>query len=230
MTVFQLSKKNMFPSPEYAEGNGLLAIGGDLSMERLISAYSRGIFPWYSEGDPILWWSPDPRLILFPEELRVPRSLRKFMKKDIYEVTMDRAFGEVIRSCAAIHREKDGETWIGGDMIDAYMRLHEYGYAHSVESWLDGKLVGGLYGVALGGVFFGESMFSTESNASKVAFVKLVERLVDLDFEMIDCQVMTEYLMSFGAREVSRSSFSRLLDASVTKTTMRDKWMDSSVQ
>ena len=170
-----------------------------------------GIFPWYSEGDPILWWSPDPRLLLFPDELKISRSLRQTLNKDIFEVTMDTAFEEVIRNCAAVHGRDDGDTWITREMSDAYIRLYQSGYAHSVESWHNGKLVGGLYGVSLGSAFFGESMFTKKSNASKVAFVKLVEQLIKWDFSFIDCQITTPHLRSFGAREVPRIEFLKLI-------------------
>lgn len=211
MPIFRLSSEIVFPSPELAEKDGLLAIGGDLGEERLITAYSLGIFPWYSEGYQILWWSPDPRLILLPDELKVSRSLKKIIKKGIFNVTMNTAFEEVIRSCSEIDRKGQEGTWITGEMTEAYIRLHESGYAHSVESWHDGELVGGLYGIVLGKVFFGESMFSNMSNASKVAFVTLVERLKELDFKLIDCQVTTEHLQSLGAREVPRKRFLEML-------------------
>jgi len=194
--------------------NGLLCAGGDLSPGRLIEAYRHGIFPWFSEGDPILWWSPDPRMVLYPGELKVSRSLRKNVDRGLYETRVDTAFREVIGECAAPRGGQPG-TWIVPEMIDAYTRLHELGYAHSVESWLDGQLVGGLYGVALGAVFFGESMFTRAPDASKVALARLVERLREKDFRVIDCQQATAHLASLGAREITRKAFAQLLQESI---------------
>lgn len=215
MPVFRLTKDLIFPPPELSEDDGLLAVGGDLSVKRLVLAYSTGIFPWYSEGYPILWWSPDPRLILLPEELKVSRSLRQTIKKDKFRVTFDKAFEEVIRGCAEIRRKQDEGTWIIEDMVKAYVRLHKAGFAHSVEAWNGDKLAGGLYGVILGKAFFGESMFARESDASKVAFVKVVEKLAAEGFQLIDCQVTTAHLKSFGAREVSRSEFLKRLKKAI---------------
>lgn len=225
MTVFLLSNKNLsFPPPEYAERDGLLAVGGDLGVDRLLRAYSLGIFPWYSEGYPILWWSPDPRLVLLPEELKISRSLRQVGRKGLFRVMLDTAFDEVVRHCAEVHRNREGETWITKDMRAAYMRLHEEGLAHSVESWHEDELVGGLYGVSLGGAFFGESMFTLESNASKVAFVKLVELLMEWNFKFVDCQVKTTHLVSLGAREVPRKKFMKLLKEALKMPTKRGRW------
>ncbi|MBM2838640.1 MAG: aat [Deltaproteobacteria bacterium] len=221
MPVFRLSNEITFPNPELARKDGLLAFGGDLSEERLITAYSMGIFPWYNAGSPILWWSPDPRLILLPDELKVSRSLRKVVNKGVFKVTMDTAFEQVIRNCAVAPREGQGGTWITEDMIEAYIRLHRSGYAHSVESWCEGELVGGLYGITLRKVFFGESMFSKVSNASKVAFVTIVERLKEQGFSLIDCQVKTEHLMSLGAKEISRQSFLEMLRDALGKYPFR---------
>jgi leucyl/phenylalanyl-tRNA--protein transferase len=194
--------------------NGLLCAGGELTAQRLIQAYSHGIFPWFSEGDPILWWSPDPRMVLFPGELRVSRSLRRTVKRGVYETRYDGAFREVMEQCAA-PREGQHGTWIMAEMIAAYTRLHHMGIAHSVESWHEGELVGGLYGVALGRVFFGESMFSRAADASKVALVKLVERLEANGYRVIDCQQATAHLASLGAREIPRKEFSKLLQDSI---------------
>ena len=202
-----------FPALEKAmhEPNGLLAAGGDLSPERLLAAYRHGCFPWYQDGQPLLWWSPDPRTVLYPKNLHVSRSLRKTLRRNIFEVTFDQAFEEVIRSCAAPRSYAEG-TWITTPMQDAYIRLHQQGIAHSVEVWSDGQLVGGLYGLAMGRLFFGESMFSRRTDASKVGFVSLVERLSTWGFKMIDCQMPTQHLESFGAQSISRSTFAELLD------------------
>jgi leucyl/phenylalanyl-tRNA--protein transferase len=211
MPVFQLTEKLIFPPPEMAEENGLLAIGGDLSTERLLLAYSKGIFPWYSQGEPILWWSPSPRLVIFPAEFKVPKRLARFIKQQKYKVTMDYAFQQVITSCAYVSNRQAKGTWIDEDMIEAYTRLHEQGWVHSVECWQDEELVGGLYGIALGRIFFGESMFSLQSNTSKVALVFLVEQLKKWDFDLIDCQLTTEHLLQFGAREIPGSEFQTIL-------------------
>ena len=224
MPVFRLSDELVFPFPDFAEENGLLAVGGDLSKSRLLLAYSMGIFPWYSDDSPILWWSPDPRLVLLPEELKISRSLRQTMKKGIFEVTLDRDFEAVIRNCAVVDRVSDGGTWITDEMIDAYIRLHSAGYAHSIESWFEGELAGGLYGIALGSAFFGESMFTRKSNASKVAFVTLVQQLLQWKFTIIDCQVTTEHLLSFGAKEIPRSEFLGILASALTEPTKKRKW------
>ena len=224
MPVFQLSDEPVFPPTDLAEDSGLLAVGGDLSESRLLLAYSSGIFPWYSGSNPILWWSPDPRLVLFPGETKISRSLRQLIKKNTFKIKMDTAFESVIRSCADVHRENEGETWITDEMIDAYIRLHNAGYAHSVESWFEGKLVGGLYGVALGSAFFGEAMFTIKSNASKVAFTTLVQQLIKWDFRLIDCQLRTKHLLSLGAREIPRSEFLKILKSCLTVTDKRGKW------
>jgi len=211
MPIFSLSDKISFPSPELAEEDGLLAVGGDLSQERLLTAYSMGIFPWYSEDSPILWWSPDPRLVLFPSELKVSRSLRQCINKGLFSVTMNTAFAQVIQCCAANSRKGQAGTWITEGMRHAYTRLHGSGYAHSVEAWHDSKLVGGLYGIIIGKVFFGESMFAKMSNASKVAFVTFVEQLKQKGVRLIDCQVRTEHLVNLGAREIPRKEFLKTL-------------------
>ena len=202
-----------FPDIDLAlqDPDGLLAVGGDLSIERLVTAYRSGIFPWYSEGQPIMWWSPDPRSVLLPENLKVSRSLRKTIKKHVYEITLNQAFENVITQCAKPRRNDQG-TWITRAMKAAYCRLHRAGHAISVEAWHDGKLVGGLYGVVLGRVFFGESMFARMPDASKVAFVQLARQLQRWGFELIDCQVETAHLNSLGATNIPRSQFIQYLD------------------
>lgn len=188
------------------EPNGLLAAGGDLAPDRLLAAYRQGIFPWYCEGEPILWWSPDPRMVLFPAELRISRSLGKRLRRGGYEVRLDTAFPQVIRACAAPRAPGSG-TWITPEMRDAYVELHRLGYAHSVETWVDGRLAGGLYGVALGRVFYGESMFAKVTDASKIALAHLGRYLVHRGFAVIDCQMATSHLASLGAREIPRAEF-----------------------
>ena len=205
------------------EPNGLLAVGGDLSPQRLLAAYRKGIFPWFNEDDPILWWSPDPRMVLFPAEIKISRSLRKTLKKDHYHIYADRSFTKVMEACAAPRKGQAG-TWINPQMIAAYSALNEMGLAHSVETWVDGELVGGLYGVALGKVFFGESMFSRQPDASKIAFVHLVKQLQYWDYGMIDCQVRTSHLASLGAQEISRTEFSQKLDALISGIEPGRKW------
>lgn len=203
-----LDTNDPFPPPAQAltEPNGLLAAGADLSVERLVAAYRRGIFPWYSTGQPILWWSPDPRMVLVPRELRLTRSLRKRLRKRDYEVRADTAFEAVMRGCAEPRAGQDG-TWITGDMIAAYCALSRRAFAHSVETWIEGELAGGLYGVALGRAFFGESMFARVTDASKLALAHLVRQLERWNFGMIDCQMATAHLAAFGAREISRERF-----------------------
>ena len=198
----------LFPTVETAleDPPGLLAFGGSLTPEWLIQAYRQGIFPWYSPGEPVLWWSPDPRMVLKPNEIKIRKSLRKVLKKKPFEVTFDQAFEQVLEGCSAARAYTD-ETWISDEMKMAYTRLHQEGYAHSVEAWQDGELVGGLYGVAIGKIFCGESMFTRVNDASKVAFVHLVEQLKTWDFKLIDCQVYTDYLASFGAQEIERAEF-----------------------
>lgn len=203
--------------------NGLLCAGGDLAPGRLLEAYRHGIFPWYSQGDPILWWSPDPRMVLFPGELKVSRSLRKTLARRVFETRVDTAFRAVIEACAE-PRGPRGGTWIVPEMIEAYVRLHELGFAHSVESWRDGELVGGLYGIELGRVFFGESMFARAPDASKVALAKLVERLRAAGCRVIDCQQATTHLASLGAREIPRKDFAQLLQDSIQYPPSAQRW------
>lgn len=204
--------------------NGLLAAGGDLTPERLVAAYRRGIFPWYSAGEPILWWSPDPRMVLLPGELHVGRNLRKTLRRQAFEITADTAFADVIERCRAPRPGQAG-TWITDEMRAAYTGLHTLGIAHSVESWHAGELVGGLYGVALGRMFFGESMFSQVADASKVAFVHLVRQLRAWGFPLIDCQMRTPLLAAFGAREIPRAAFTRQVAELVNYPDLRGPWM-----
>ncbi len=224
MPVFLLSDTIEFPPPHLASEDGLLAVGGDLSQERLLLAYRMGIFPWFSDNEPILWWSPDPRLVLYPHEIKISKTLKKIIKKETFRVTMDLAFNEVINQCAQVRLQKNQGTWIIEDIIKAYLRLHESGFAHSVEVWCHGKLAGGLYGVSLGKCFFGESMFNLISNASNIALVKLVEYLEKLSFDLIDCQVTTEHLIRFGAREIPRTLFLKQLEKSLNAPTQKGKW------
>lgn len=214
-----------FPPVENAlrEPNGLLAVGGDLSPQRLLEAYSKGIFPWFNADEPILWWSPNPRMVLFPEEIKISRSLRKTLKKDHYQIRTDGSFTQVMHACASSRKGQVG-TWIHPEMIAAYTALHDMGLAHCVETWMDGELVGGLYGVALGQVFFGESMFSRVSDASKIALVHLAKQLQRWEFGLIDCQVKTGHLTSLGAREIPRSEFSQQLDRLIADTKPGNKW------
>lgn len=224
MPIFALDDRLIFPPPELADENGVLAVGGDLSIERLLLAYQMGIFPWYGEGLPIIWHSPDPRMVLIPDELHVPRSLKKAMRKEPYEIRLDTAFAEVMTACAKAPRPEQDGTWITDDMYDAYVDLHEHGFAHSAEAWSDGLLVGGLYGVCLGHVFFGESMFAKAPDASKIAFVTLVEQLRAWDIALIDCQVYTDHLQRFGAREWPRPKYLRELAKLVDEPTRVGRW------
>lgn len=206
MPVFELDERILFPPVSEAEPDGLLAIGGDLSAERILLAYRSGIFPWYS-GKNILWWSPNPRFVLFPDEIKVSKSMKALRKKNTFEFTINRNFEGVIASCKSIFRPGQRGTWITADMKAAYTRLHEQGYAHSAEAWQAGALVGGLYGIRIGKAFFGESMFSKASNASKFAFINYVEWLRQDGVQLIDCQVYTEHLESLGARMIPREDF-----------------------
>lgn len=215
-----LNHPELFPDTSLAlkEPDGLLAVGGDLTEQRLLAAYQQGIFPWYSDDQPILWWSPDPRMVMKPTDLKISRSLRKTIRKNIFTVTFDKAFKHVIDECAAPRSYTDG-TWITDEMKQAYARLHDSGYAHSVECWKDDELVGGLYGISIGQVFFGESMFARVSDASKVAFVFLVKHLQQWHYQLIDCQVYTEHLESLGAKCIPRDKFIKLLSMYCQQTT-----------
>ena len=224
MTVYRLGKTLAFPPPEEAEPNGLLAVGGDLVPDRLLLAYAMGIFPWYTNETPILWFSPDPRGVLTPATLVVHRSLARRVRSGAFEVTLDRAFGDVIRSCASVVRRGQTGTWITADMIAAYDALFELGFAHSVEVWKSGALVGGLYGVSLGGAFFGESMFAHERDASKIALVHLVRQLARWEFELVDCQVRNDHLASLGAEQWPRERFLAALSGALHQRTRRGPW------
>jgi len=207
MSLFRLGPDPIFPPPHLAEPEGLLAIGGDLSPDRLIAAYRRGIFPWYEPGGPILWWSPDPRLVLFPGEIRISHRLRRTIRSGRFEIRRDTAFDRVVRACAETPRGHEDGTWITPEMQAAYGQLHRMGVARSVEAWRDGELVGGVYGVLAGRCFSGESMFHTQDDASKAALVALVGRLEAEGVEMLDCQVRSEHMVRFGAREIPRDEF-----------------------
>ena len=223
MPIYRLDERLLFPPAAEAE-DGLLAVGGDLSPERLVLAYSQGIFPWYEQGQPILWHSPDPRMVLLASRLHVPRSLAKVLRRGDYTFTLDRAFGDVIAACAAAYRPGQRTTWITPAMRKAYGELHRRGVAHSAEAWAGRRLVGGLYGVSLGGAFFGESMFATEPDASKAAFATLVAQLVRWDVELIDCQVYTEHLARFGAEEWPRRRYLRALGKALEAPTRPGPW------
>jgi len=224
MALYRLPREPVFPPPGDAEPDGLLAVGGDLSPERLVAAYAAGIFPWYADDQPILWWSPDPRLVLRPGWLHLSRSLQRTLRRGTYRVRADTAFAEVIGRCAAARRPGQRGTWIVPDMVEAYLRLHRLGLAHSFEAWQEERLVGGLYGVSLGGAFFGESMFADRPDASKVAFASAVTWLAGQGIDLVDCQVRTEHLARFGAREVPRAVFLADLAAALTRPTRRGAW------
>ena len=226
MPVYLLDESHFFPDPRYSNKDGLIAIGGDLSQGRLLSAYSKGIFPWFSEESPILWWSPDPRMVLFPGEFRVSKSLRLLIQKNHFTVKFDQNFREVIRQCASVPRKDQQGTWITDEMVEAYSRLHEAGYAHSVESYHEGKLVGGLYGVSLGRAFFGESMFHIMTDASKAALYYLVRQLQLWDFQIIDAQQKTRHLKSLGGRTIPRDEFLRMLEIALDHESFKGNWQD----
>ena len=224
MPVIRVGTQIAFPPPEQAEPGGLLAVGGDLEPRRLLAAYRQGIFPWYEEGLPILWPCPNPRTVLLPADLHVSRSLHKTLRRAPFRLTLDSAFEQVIRACAQTPRPGQDGTWITADMISAYARLHELGFAHSAETWVEGELVGGVYGISLGGCFFGESMFAARSDASKVAFVSLVRQLERWSFDLVDCQVHTEHLERFGAVDWPRPRFLATLARSLEKPNRQGPW------
>lgn len=224
MPIFRLGKAIQFPPVSLAAESGLLAIGGDLSPYRLLEAYRKGIFPWYSPGEPILWWAPQPRFVLYPNEIIISRSMRQIFKKQYFRITLDQNFEGVVSACQTAVRPDQGGTWITQEMKEAYNILHELGYAHSVEVWHNHTLVGGLYGISLGSCFFGESMFSLESNASKAALIFLSLLLIKLKFTLIDCQVYTSHLASMGGCFVSRETFTSLIKKSLRIKTFRGNW------
>lgn len=223
LPIYLLDDKLAFPPVEEAD-KGILAVGGDLSVERLLLAYKSGIFPWFSKSEPIIWWSPDPRFILMPDELHVSKSMKRVLNSNAFSFTFDTAFPEVIKQCALIERKGEDGTWITNSMMKAYNKLHNEGYAHSVEVWKDDNLVGGLYGVSLGKAFFAESMFHTETNASKFALIKLIELMQQKDFHFLDAQVHTDHVATLGARNISRKKFIKLLDKALQQETWKGKW------
>jgi leucyl/phenylalanyl-tRNA---protein transferase len=224
MPVYRIPEDLVFPDPDLAEEDGLLGVGGDLKPERLLLAYRNGIFPWFSEGEPIMWWSPDPRCVLYPERLKVSTSLRQALRKGGYEVRFDTCFTEVIRYCSVMKRKGQRGTWITKEMGEAYIRLHELGYAHSTEVFMGGELAGGLYGVAVGMTYSGESMFHLRPEASKIALYHLVQRLKDWKFPLIDCQVTNPHLLSLGAEEMDRRTFLALAREQALRPGMVGSW------
>ncbi len=228
MPIFQLTEHIQFPNPDYAEENGLLAVGGDLRPERLLMAYSQGIFPWYSKGDPILWWFTSPRLVLFPNEFRIPKRVSRYAKAASVDITFDCAFEKVITECAEVRTQSGTETWISPEMQKAYTTLHDLGLAHSVECWQNDLLVGGLYGIALDRIFFGESMFSRIKCGSQFALIALVEYVKNKNFKLIDCQMTTSYLLRFGAREISGREFQRYLEENIQNVIPYHNWKNES--
>jgi leucyl/phenylalanyl-tRNA--protein transferase len=224
MPVYQIPDELIFPDPELAEDDGLLGVGGDLSPERLRLAYSNGIFPWFSKGEPIMWWSPDPRCVLRPEKLKISTSLRQALKKGNYKVRFDTCFDEVVRQCSAAKRKGQRGTWITKEMVQAYIRLHELGFAHSTEVFMDGELAGGLYGISIGMTYSGESMFHLRPEASKIALWHLVQRLKDWKFPLIDCQVTNPHLLSLGAEEMPRKEFLKQVIRDRQKPGHKGRW------
>ncbi|CAK8711059.1 Leucyl/phenylalanyl-tRNA--protein transferase [Candidatus Electrothrix aarhusensis] len=224
MPVFRLSDEIIFPDTQLAEPDGLLAVGGDLTPARILAAYQQGIFPWYSDSEPILWWSPAPRLVLLPEEFHLPKRLARTVRKKVFEVRADTAFAEVVTSCATIRQDAGEGTWITEEMLEAYIYLHELGFAHSVESWFEGELVGGLYGIGLDRFFFGESMFSRKNDASKVALTTLMQNAERLNIRAVDCQMTTKHMLRFGSREMSREKFDDLLEQFIQQIVPQQPW------
>lgn len=224
MPIYRLTDDLVFPHPTNATEDGLLAVGGDLSTERLILAYQNGIFPWYNDDDPIIWWSPNPRCVLFTDKIKVSKSMQTLFRKNAFTVTLDQNFKQVMFECKDILRHGQGGTWINTDMQEAYLELHKFGFAHSVEVWGDTGLVGGLYGVFIGNCFFGESMFAKQSNASKYGFITLVKALNKAGVELIDCQTTTLHLLSLGAEEIDRNDFLEYLDNNCSSEFTQESW------
>ncbi|MEZ5008902.1 MAG: leucyl/phenylalanyl-tRNA--protein transferase [Chitinophagales bacterium] len=229
MPIYQLNETNLFPPVNHAE-EGIIAIGGDLSTERLIAAYQSGIFPWYSKDEPIIWWAPDPRFVLFPKKIKISKSMKQLFNKEAFTVTFDADFKNVIKECAIQKREGQPGTWITDEMLNAYINLHDHGLAHSVEVWSKEtetpQLIGGLYGVSLGNAFFGESMFHKRSNTSKYGFITLVQQLIKRNFQLIDCQMETPHLKSLGAELITRNEFMNRLESCLQEDTFVGKWSD----
>ena len=226
MPVYQLPEEPIFPDPSEATEDGLLAVGGDLSPQRLVAAYASGIFPWYNSDDPILWWSPDPRMIIYPEKLKVSKSLKRNLRKSNYEIRVDTDFAQVIENCKKVKRKGEDGTWISNEMFEAYVELHKIGIAHSIEVWDGNDLVGGLYGLSIGKAFYGESMFQKRSDASKIAFFHLCEYAKVLNFEFIDCQIANDHLISLGAEDIPREYFLEMLNRAVQHETSQGSWED----
>ena len=224
MKIPQLTKEIKFPPPHLATEEGLLAIGGDLKVERIMAAYHQGIFPWYSDETPIMWWNPDPRFVLYPSRLKISKSMKQVLRQKKFKITFDTAFREVVESCQKSPRSDQDGTWITNELIDAFEKIHELGAAHSVEVWQDGELVGGLYGLCIGRVYFGESMFTRVSNASKAGFITLVHEMSKRGIEMIDCQVYTSHLESLGAESISRDQFLGQLEVLLDFESRMGKW------
>lgn len=228
MPIFLLGKESVFPSADLAHPSGAVAVGGDLSVERLLAAYRQGVFPWYDDSSPaVLWWSPDPRFVLFPERLKVSKSMRRVLKSGRFRVTYDTAFRATIRACQRAPRQDDPGTWITADMLEAYCQLHDNGYAHSVEVWSGDELAGGLYGVSLGRCFFGESMFAGVPNASKVGLITLVRQLLKWEFAIVDCQVETAHLGTLGAELIPRPQFLQVMAPALQYDDRRGRWTDA---
>ena len=223
MPVYLLDPvEHIFPHPDLADEHGIVAIGGDLNPDRILTAYRFGLFPWYNEEDPIIWWSPDPRAVIYPGQAKVSKSMKSYLKK--YELRIDTAFESVIKHCKFVPRREEGSSWITHEMQQAYIKLYEMGYAHSFESWYQGKLIGGLYGLSIGKCFFGESMFSLESNASKFAFICLSKLLREKDFTLIDCQIPNDHLMSMGCKEFPRKKYLEIMRENIFCETKKGKW------